>query len=320
MEYLKTQGDTPQWHPTLRAKAEKKDEEESEDTAKEIEQEEEAAEENSFDLEEQQKQTYESFANRLPNVKKERNKRLYRRLTLIISVFLVAILVVLYIVSPFSKLGDIKVSNNEHVDGKQIITSSKLKKGMNLWGQFFDREIYEKNVKRKFPRIKKAEISLSGINSFNIKVEEYQVVATESENGRYYPVLENGLIISEPLDGPDSSKPVFQNFENQEALIKKLIISYEKLPEEIKNNISEIKYEPSASNKELVTLNMKDTNRVIVNVSQLDEKMKYYQQVAGQMTEPGVIDMEVGIFSYPFKKESSEENIEEDSEASAESL
>ncbi|MBA0948564.1 cell division protein FtsQ, partial [Enterococcus gallinarum] len=61
------------------------------------------------------------------------------------------------------------------------------------------------------------------------------------------------------------------------------------------------------SNKNLIQLNMNDGNQVIVNIQNLASQMKYYPQVAKEMKEKGVIDMEVGIFSYPYS-ESKKEN------------
>ncbi|MBM7689501.1 cell division protein FtsQ/DivIB [Enterococcus ureilyticus] len=266
------------------------------------------------ETEEKQKKTYESFADRLPKIKEVRNKRLYRRLTLIVSVFLIAILIVLYFVSPLSKLGSISVTGSVSVDNQQVIAQSKLEKGKSLWEQFGDRTIYEEKIKRQLPRVKKATISLSGINSFNIKIDEYEVVALESVNNVYHPILENGKILPEEMSAPISGMPVFQNFQDQ-SIIKNLMDSYKKLPEDIKQNISEIRYTPSNANKELITLHMKDANEVIVNISQLVEKMAYYGKVASQMEKPGIIDMEVGIFSYPFNNESTEESVDESSQA-----
>ncbi|MGH2251949.1 cell division protein FtsQ/DivIB, partial [Enterococcus faecalis] len=51
-------------------------------------------------------------------------------------------------------------------------------------------------------------------------------------------------------------------------------------------------------------------NRVIVNISDLSRKMGYYSQVAEQMDKPGIVDMQVGIFSYPYEKESEETGSE----------
>ena len=78
--------------------------------------------------------------------------------------------------------------------------------------------------------------------------------------------------------------------------------SYNKLPQEIKQGISEIKYAPSKTNKDLINVYMNDGNRVIVNISDLSEKMAYYSQVAEQMDKPGIVDMEVGIFLIRMKK------------------
>lgn len=274
---------------------------------------EEVSEEDS-EPEEKQKKTYKSFANRLPKIKKIRNKRLYRRLTLIVSVFLMAIVIVLYFVSPLSKLGTISVTGNKSEDSQKIIAQSKLERDESLWEQFSDRKIYEKKIERQLPRVKKATISLSGIHSFNIKIDEYKVVALESVNDVFHPILENGKILPEEMSAPVSGMPVFQNFKDQ-SIIKNLINSYKKLPDDLKRNISEIRYVSSNANKELINLHMKDANEVIVNISQLDEKMAYYGKVASQMEKPGIIDMEVGIFSYPFNNESTEESVEESSQA-----
>ncbi|MGX7244077.1 cell division protein FtsQ/DivIB [Enterococcus quebecensis] len=308
LEYLKTQGDQPGWNPSVLSN-EQNQEEIVEDTETETE---EAPSEN-LETEEIQKKTYESFADRLPNIKKVRNKRLFRRLTLIVSVFMIAIVIVLYFVSPLSKLGTVSVTGNKSVDSQKIIAQSKLEQGKSLWEQFGDRDIYEEKIVRQLPRVKKATISLSGINSFNIKIDEYEVVALESINNVFHPILENGKILPEEMKAPISGMPVFQNFKDQ-SIIKNLMNSYNKLPEDLKQNISEIRYAPSNANKELINLHMKDANEVIVNISQLEEKMAYYGRVASQMDKPGIIDMEVGIFSYPFNNEVTEESAGESSQ------
>ncbi|WP_086314006.1 cell division protein FtsQ [Enterococcus sp. 7F3_DIV0205] len=309
LEYLKTQGDQPVWNPSVIS---------NENTEQESEEDEEAEADDSHseetETEEKQKKTYESFADRLPKIKKIRNKRLYRRLTLIISVFFIAILIVLYFVSPLSKLGNVSVTGSKSVDSEKIIAQSKLEKGKSLWEQFGDRKIYEEKIKRQIPRVKQASISLNGINSFNIKIEEYKVVALESVNNIFHPILENGKILPEEMNAPVSGMPVFKNFKDQ-SIIKSLMNSYNKLPDDLKQNISEIRYAPSKANKELINLHMKDANEVIVNISQLEEKMAYYSKVASQMEKSGIIDMEVGIFSYPFNNGETEESIEESSQA-----
>lgn len=303
---MKKQGDQPIWQSS----------DEIEPEVEELDETDIEPEEESDELaplkEKKRPSSYESFADRLPNVKKERNHRLYRRLALIISILMLAVLIVFYFVSPLSKLGQVSVSGNETIDSNLLIEKSSLTKGKSLWEQFIDRELYEKKIKDRLPKVKKASISLSGINSFRISVQEYEIVAISAENGSYQPILENGVILDETVASPESGKPIFESFESSD-IIKELMVSYKKLSPEIKQAISEIKYTPSKVNKELITLYMNDQNQVLVNISQLSEKMSYYTQVAGQMESPGVVDMEVGIFSYNYPTESSEteETIEE---------
>lgn len=253
----------------------------------------------SKNVEESEKKTYESFADRLPNVKKERNRILYRRLTLIISVFTLLMLGAIYYVSPFSKLGNISITGNSAVSTQEIIEHLDAKKGENLWKQFKNRTIYEQQIERQFSRIKKVSITLAGINSFGVKIEEYQVVAMSSKNNLYYPVLENGEILTDELKTPQSDLPIIKDFEEQKT-IKELMNVYNELDTQIKQNISEIRYTPTEANKELINLQMKDTNIVVINISEIPIKMVYYQSIVNKMDRPGTIDMEVGIYSTEF--------------------
>lgn len=256
----------------------------------------------------------EHFADRLPNVKKTRNKRLYRRLAFILTCLGTAILVALYFVSPLSRLSEVTVSGNKSVESQAIIQQSKLETGSGLWEQYSNRNYFSANIQKKFPIIKKANIKLNGINSFKIDIQEYQIVALAATKGGYHPILENGKTLAETTKAAESGKPIFENFK-EDKLIPELMASYNKLPQEIKQGISEIKYAPSKTNKDLINVYMNDGNRVIVNISDLSEKMAYYSQVAEQMDKPGIVDMEVGIFSYPYEKESEEtgSEISEDS-------
>lgn len=294
---MKSKGTAPVWQT-------EEESEKEEPTTEEVEGEAEAAlpETEKIPEPEAQHDTYESFADRLPNVKKVRNKLLIRRLTLIISIAVLIILVLVYFVSPLSKLSKITVSGNENTTTETIVADSKLKAGSPLWDQYWNRSVYEKNIVKTLPRVSKAVISFDGMNSFKISIQEYEVVATEAFEGSYYPILENGKILPDKLENQPGGMPVFENFEDEE-IIKNLMVSYTQLSDELKEKISEIKYAPSESNKDLVNLYMRDNNRVLVNISQLAEKMKYYDQVAAQMSEAGVIDMEVGIYSYSFENE-----------------
>lgn len=255
----------------------------------------------------------QSFADRLPNLKKERHRRLLKRMALIISPFLIAIIGLTYYVSPYSKLGVVKVSGNEHIKAADIEKASKLTLGSGLWGQFSNRGQAEAAVKKSNPRIQSAQIQWQFPNELAIKVTEYPEVAWSLRKKEYYPILANGVILEESQKKISKDLPVLEGFEEQKT-IESFLKAFKKLPSELQNAVSEIHYAPSKVNPDLVRLYMNDKNQVLVPIETLAEKMAYYPQVAKQMKESGVIDMEAGIFSYPYETESSENDVENQAE------
>ena len=55
---------------------------------------------------------------------------------------------------------------------------------------------------------------------------------------------------------------------------------------------------PSKATKDLLTLTMRDGHKIIVPLSDIHKKLPYYSRVQAFLTEPSIVDMEAGIFSY----------------------
>ncbi len=250
-----------------------------------------------------------SFLNRLPNLKSHRNKVLYRRLGLIIAVLGIPLIFLIYYVSPYSKLEAVTVTGNQVVTSQEAIAETKLKLGANIWKQYWHKDQYIDQLKKEQPRIKTAAISFRSVNQLDLKVTEYKEIALVSKENQYYPVIENGVVLSEKVANPTKNLPILEDF-NENAKIQEFAKQYNQLSAELQKAISEIKYTPRDSNKDLIQLNMNDGNQVIVNITNLASQMKYYPQVAKEMDEKGVVDMEVGIFSYPYSSQDSTQGSE----------
>lgn len=260
------------------------------------------------------------FADRLPKVKYQRNNRLYRRMIFIISLLLIPLIGFVYYVSPLSKLAAVTVSGNQKVDAATIIKEANFTTETDLWPQFFQGASHLKQVEKAQPRVASTSISITKFNHFEIDVTEYQEVAVLAHDNKYSPILENGLVLSETMKNPTEKLPILENLKDQ-TLIMQVLKAYQGLSEKLQEAVSQIKYEPTDSNKELLRLYMNDGNQVIVNISNLTSQMKYYTQVAKEMKETGVIDMEVGIFSYPYgndKKTETSTDVTESSETGGE--
>lgn len=223
-------------------------------------------------------------------------------------------LLALYYISPLNSLAKVDVSGNHHIDSQKIIGASGLQMNQNLWSQYFDRDQITRKVTRDFPRVKNAKIKFSSLNQFTIDVTEYKEVSLLSKDGRYLPILENGQIVQEPQEKADKNKVILEDFTEQDQIMP-TIENYHKLPKEIQSGVSQINYTPSKNNDELLTIFMNDGNRVILNISNMDEQMQYYPQVAKEMDDKGIIDMEVGIFARPYDEKNAEDDKDqEDSE------
>lgn len=78
-----------------------------------------------------------------------REKELFKRLSIILSLLALAIFITLYFISPFSKVGKIIVSGVEKSDATEIVNSSQLKVGSSLWEQYFNKADSTKQIVKK---------------------------------------------------------------------------------------------------------------------------------------------------------------------------
>ncbi|EFD10610.1 hypothetical protein EDAG_00477 [Enterococcus faecium D344SRF] len=148
-----------------------------------------------------------SFLNRLPNLKSQRHKVLFRRLALIMTVLGIPLIFLIYYVSPYSKLQAVAVSGNKTVNSQEIISDTKLSLGENVWGQYFHRSTYIDRLKKAQPRIETANIHFKGMNEFDLDVTEYKEIALIAKNNQYYPVIENGTVLDEKVANPTKKSP-----------------------------------------------------------------------------------------------------------------
>ena len=256
-----------------------------------------------------------SFLDRLPNIRHERNRRLLRRTSILIGLFSIPAVLLLYYISPLGKLGGVSVKGNENISAEVIEKELNFTIGDNLWSQYFDREANVKRLKKQELQIENAEVHIDGLNRFEVKIKEYPEVAYLESDGKYSPVISNGKIIPIEVPKNNGDLPILESFTGSKRILK-VLEGYKKLSGEVKQGISQIKYAPTSENKQLLEIFMNDGNKVLVSINDLGEKMKYYPQIAKQMNDKqikGVVDMEAGIYSYPYDEKSDTEDATQNS-------
>lgn len=257
-----------------------------------------------------------SFMDKLPNLHSYHNKQLMRRVALIIGVLCIPLLICGYYISPYSRLAKIEVTGNQLVSSQDIINASQLQLDENFFQQYQERKQAKMKIQTRNPRIKSVAISMSGLNELNIHVTEYKEIAQLSKNGTYYPILENGKVLEETHKDANKQQVILEKFTDHQWILA-TITQYKKLSSALQNAISQISYEATKANKQLLHLYMNDGNTVIVNIDNMATQMKYYPQITKDLTNKGIIDMEVGIFYAPYESSTSDQEKEQDSTTSS---
>ena len=225
-----------------------------------------------------------------------------RHLSRAIPVLIFASLGVLlfaYFVSPLSKMKNFSVSGNRVTADDTILKDAQVDNRDYTLTTFLNRAGHAKNIKSSNPWIKSAVIVYRFPINFQIEVEEYNVVAYNNQGSSFHPVLANGVVIDETVAEDALPKDyLVLNFNNRQ-MVKQFISEYEKLSSKTRSQIETVHHTPSAATKDLVTLTMKNGTKVLVPLSQLSQKMAYYQSIVTKNDQVLQIDMEAGVYSIP---------------------
>lgn len=226
-------------------------------------------------------------------------KKVRWQTTNFLVVFTLAFFVLLYYASPLSNLNEVLISGNEQLSAQAVEKTAHFQPGERLWHQYFDRKQVAQKLEKTYPEIQSVSIHLRHLNDLEIDIKEYPVVAYMIVNKiKYAPILSNGVILKETTK-KKPNRVLYAKFK-EGKFFQAVIASYDQVPKEVRQLIEQVTSTPTKSNPELVTLYMKDGNQVKVNGTEMAEKLPYYPQIAKQMKTKGIIDMEVGFYSYPY--------------------
>lgn len=238
---------------------------------------------------------------------KKMRQPVYRHLAALLFVFFLLMLPCLYFISPFSRVDSIQVRGNQEVPAKEITAASGIKLDDGILSAVLRSTRVDRKLTAAYPRLKKAKVDFDLPNHVVIDVSEYQQIGWMLKNKKYYPILENCKVLSTPQADTEGDYPILEGFKDQEK-VKDVLEQYVLIHDDIRKAISEIQYTPTVDNDLVITLFMNDGNQVIALLNGFGKKMNYYAQVAGQMKEKGIVDMEAGIYSYPYTMRSEEES------------
>ncbi|MFD1124916.1 cell division protein FtsQ/DivIB [Lentilactobacillus raoultii] len=227
--------------------------------------------------------------------------RNFKRMSPLIILFIVIICIMSFLVSPISRVQQIKISGNEIVSVKQIKHYSPVKKGMSLLSVWGKTDQLANRLKQRSQRMQSVKIRLVHFNQIDIRVEEYPTIGYLYTNGGYQPILKSGVIIQNKVLNPRDGFPILKKFKNAHTL-RRTIQQYRRISPPVRAVINTISYSPVKSNRDRVFLQMNDGNRVYASIASFGDKMDYYPSINSRLKVKSVINLEVGAYSYPITK------------------
>jgi cell division protein FtsQ len=255
-----------------------------------------------------------SLEDRIPKLREARKKRANRRLIFYLSIFFILIMIIIYLQSPLSNVKIIEVNGNSMVPDEKIVEKGEITTKDNIWNIDFDEK--ENNI-NEIAEIKNVKIKRKLPNTVEIEVEEFIRVGYVKENSSFFPILENGYVLTEqPLQIPNGDAPILIGWE-ENTYLTEMTEELSQLHSELASLISEIHWIPSDANPYKVRLYMNDGREVLTSIRNFADKIRAYPSIAAQIdpNAKGYINLDLGAFFVPYdNNEQSNEDEEGENE------
>lgn len=251
---------------------------------------------------------------RIPSMREKRRRRTNRKFILILSIFVTALLVILYFQSSFSRIDKVKINGANLHDKQYYEEESGLMTDKSFWG--FSVKSAEKKL-IGIDVVKDVSVSRKWFRDIEITLVEWDTVAYIEEKDKYNLLLESGDVFPGIEVRPEEKAPVLIGF-SQKVDRKKITAQLTDMEKNIYQLISEIILKEEDEKGAELTVYMDDGYEVRAIISTFAEQMAYYPEITAQLQglEKGVIDMEVGTYFTPFSKVYGTKGDEEDDEES----
>ena len=220
-----------------------------------------------------------------------------RRALVLVIGFAVAVVITVISILPVSRIASVRVTGTDTATGQAIVQASQLRPHQSLITVYPRMVAANHRIKQNVNSVRQVKVQLVG-QQVILHVREYPIVGYQRKANRYYKVLASGAVGRTGIRRISGNYPVFYGFKPGELRV--MAAQVNRLPVKVRQAISEIHAQPNRIDPQRVHLYMNSGNEVIARVDTFASKMKYYPAIAAKMKAKGVVDFEVGAYSYPF--------------------
>ena len=269
--------------------------EESEEVKKEVSKEKSKSTE-STEKENQDKKLAKKATKEKPAKAKIPAIHILRALTILFPSLLLLI-VSAYLLSPYATMKDIRVEGTVQTTDDDIRQASGIQDSDYTINLLLDKAKYEEQIKSNY-WVESAQLVYQFPIMFTIKVKEYDIVAYYISGENHYPILSSGQLETSSVSLVSLPETYLSVLFNDSEQIKTFTSELAQISPELKAAIQKVELSPSKVTSDLIRLTMNDSDEVLVPLSEMSKKLPYYSKIKPQLSEPSVVDMEAGIYSY----------------------
>ena len=210
---------------------------------------------------------------------------------------LLLLIVSAYLLSPYATMKDIRVEGTVQTTDDDIRQASGIQDSDYTINLLLDKAKYEEQIKSNY-WVESAQLVYQFPTKFTIKVKEYDIVAYYVSGENHYPILSSGQLETSSVSLVSLPETYISVLFNDSEQIKTFTSELSQISPELKSAIQKVELAPSKVTSDLIRLTMNDSDEVLVPLSEMSKKLPYYSKIKPQLSEPSVIDMEAGIYSY----------------------
>ena len=266
--------------------------EESEDVKKEVAKE----EPKSKEPKKEDKNIAKKATKKKPAKAKIPGLHILRALTILFPSLLLLI-VSAYLLSPYATKKDIRIEGTVQTTDDDIRQASGIQDSDYTINLLLDKAKYAEQIKSNY-WVESAQLVYQFPTKFTIKVKEYDIVAYYVSGESHYPILSSGQLETSAVSLVSLPETYISVLFNNSEQIKAFTSELAQISPELKAAIQKVELAPSKVTSDLIRLTMNDSDEVLVPLSEMSKKLPYYSKIKPQLSEPSVIDMEAGIYSY----------------------
>ncbi|WP_261059202.1 cell division protein FtsQ/DivIB [Streptococcus mitis] len=210
---------------------------------------------------------------------------------------LLLLIVSAYLLSPYATMKDIRVEGTVQTTADDILQASGIQDSDYTINLLLDKAKYEERIKSNY-WVESAQLVYQFPTKFTIKVKEYDIVAYYISGENHYPILSSGQLETSAVSLVSLPETYLSVLFNDSEQIKAFVSELTQISPELKAAIQKVELAPSKVTSDLIRLTMNDSDEVLVPLSEMSKKLPYYSKIKPQLSEPSVVDMEAGIYSY----------------------